>query len=220
MLETLQQLDSDLFLRLNHATCEWLDNFMWYFSGKWVWSILYAAILWSFFYRYGWKRALGLLLLVALIITVADQLSGHWVRYAVARLRPSNPDNPLSPLVHIVNGYRGGPYSFPSSHAANAFALATFLSLLMRSKAITVGMFLWAIVTAYSRIVLGVHYPGDLIVGATAGSAVAAAAYYSARAIYRRHPHGPAGPSLLPVRVIGGVLGAIVAVMAVVAAVS
>ena len=217
MLDTLQQLDSDLFLALNHATCEWLDNFMWYFSGKWVWAFLYAAILWSFFYRYGWKRALGLVLLMALIITVTDQLSGHWVRYAVARLRPSNLENPLSPMVHIVNGYRGGPYSFPSSHAANAFALATFLSLLMRSRAETLSMFLWAIVTAYSRIVLGVHYPGDLMVGAAAGSAVAAAAYYSARAIYRRYPHDEVRPSRLPVMVVTGMLWAIVLVMAIVA---
>ena len=217
MLDTLQQLDSDLFLALNHATCEWLDNFMWYFSGKWVWAFLYAAILWSFFYRYGWKRALGLVLLMALIITVTDQLSGHWVRYAVARLRPSNLENPLSPMVHIVNGYRGGPYSFPSSHAANAFALATFLSLLMRNRTVTLSIFLWAIVTAYSRIVLGVHYPGDLMVGAVAGSAVAAAAYYSARAIYRRYPHDEVRQLRLPVMVVTGMLWAIVLVMAIVA---
>lgn len=217
MLDTIQQLDTDIFLALNGFTCSWLDNFMWYFSGKWVWAFLYATILAAFFFRYGWRRALGLLLLIALIITVCDQLCGHWVRYSIERLRPSNPDNPISPLVHIVNGYRGGAYGFPSCHAANSFGLAVFVSLLFRNRPLTICMLLWAFITAYSRIILGVHYPGDLLVGATTGTIVAITAYYTARSIYRRYPHRPTMSDTLPSIAIRTVLGITAITMAITA---
>jgi len=189
MLETLQRLDTDLFLTLNGMNHPWLDTFMWYYSGKFVWAFLYAAILAAIIYRYGWRRAIGLLAVIALIITVCDQLCGHLVRYSIERMRPSNPDNPISDLVHIVRGYRGGPFGFPSCHAANSFGLAVFIALLFHSRPLTVVMILWAIVTAGSRITLGVHYPGDLLTGAAIGSLTAIAAYYSSRAIYRHYHH-------------------------------
>lgn len=189
MLETLQQLDTDLFLTLNGANTPWLDTFMYYYSGKIVWAFLYASILAAIIYRYGWRRGLGILLVIALIITLCDQVCGSWVRHTVERMRPSNINNPISDMVHIVNGHRGGPYGFPSCHAANSFGLAVFISLLFRSRVIVITMLLWALVTAYSRIVLGVHYPGDLLVGAIAGTLIAIAAYYSSRAVYRHYRH-------------------------------
>lgn len=217
MLDTLQQLDNDIFLSLNGSTGEWLDNFSWYFSGKLVWGFFYAAILASFFYRYGWRRALGLLLLIVLIIAVCDQLCGNFVRHSIERMRPSNPNNPISDMVHIVNGHRGGPYGFPSCHAANSFALSVFVSLLYRCKWITVCMMLWALFTAYTRVVLGVHYPGDLLVGAVTGTCVAAAAYYSARNIYRRYPRRPVRDGKLHIALILGALWLTVLAMAVTA---
>lgn len=189
MPDTLLQLDNDLFLALNGYNTPWLDTFMWYYSGKLVWAFLYAAILTGITYRFGWKRALGILVVIGLIITVCDQLCGHYVRYSIERMRPSNPDNPISDMVHIVRGYRGGPFGFPSCHAANSFGLAVFVSLLFRSRAITAIMLLWALVTAWSRIVLGVHYPGDLLAGAITGTITAIAAYYSSRAIYHHYNH-------------------------------
>lgn len=220
MLETLQQIDTEIFLALIGANCPWLDNFMWYFSGKWIWIPLYVAIAAAIVYRYGWLRAIGLLIVIGLIITVCDQLCGHWVRDSIQRLRPSNLSNPISDMVHIVNGNRAGAYGFPSCHAANSFALATFISLLMRNRAVTAIMLLWAIVTAYSRIILGVHYPGDLLAGAIAGTAVSLAAYYSSRAIYRRYPCRGTRGGTLPVKLIGytaGVLTAGMSVMAILA---
>lgn len=214
----MEQLDTDLFLWLNNHTCQWLDNFMWLYTGKLEWIPLYVAILLAMYYKYGWRRTLGLLVLVALIITVCDQMCGHWVRNTIMRLRPANPDNPISPMVHIVNGYRGGPYGFPSCHAANTFGLAVFVSLLFRQRAITIAMFLWAVVTAYSRVILGVHYPGDLLVGAIVGSCVAVATYYSARAIYRKYPRQEVNMSCRPTMYIVYTLIATVVVMAIISA--
>lgn len=210
----MQQIDTDIFLALNGLHSPWLDNFMWFYTGKWVWAFLYAAILLAMVYRWGWRRAAGMLLVVALIIVVCDQLCGHVVRNSIMRLRPANPDNPISPLVHIVNGYRGGPYGFPSCHAANTFGLAVFVSLLFRRGIITVAMLLWAVVTCWSRVTLGVHYPGDLLVGALTGTLVAVAAYYSSRAIYRRYPRRPPMPGPVPSVLIVSTLVITVSAMA------
>lgn len=109
----------------------------------------------------------------------------------VCRLRPSNPANPLSEMVHIVGGYRGGSYGFPSCHAANSFALASFLILLFANRKLSLFIFAWAVLNSYSRVYLGVHYPGDLLVGAiigtAAGLAMAFAAGYVADRVDRPH---------------------------------
>ena len=217
MLDTLQQLDTDLFLTLNGYNTPWLDTFMWYFSGKLVWIFLYVSILAGIIYRFGWRRALGILLVIILIITVCDQLCGHFVRYSIERMRPSNPDNPISHRVHIVRGYRGGPFGFPSCHAANSFGLAVFTALLFRSRTITAIMMLWALVTAYSRIVLGVHYPGDLLTGAAVGTLTAITAYYSSRAIYRRYSHRHVTRDSIPTLTISSTMLLTIGIMAITA---
>jgi undecaprenyl-diphosphatase len=87
----------------------------------------------------------------------------------VARLRPSNLQNPISDVVHVVNGYRGGNYSFPSAHAANSWGLAIFITMLFRNRWLSISMILWALLTCYSRMYLGVHYFGDLLIGMLIG---------------------------------------------------
>ena len=89
-------------------------------------------------------------------------------------------------MITVVNGYRSGSYSFPSCHAANTFALATFISLLFRRRTATAAILTWAAVVSCSRLYLGVHYPSDLIAGAVIGSAIAAALYMLAHISCRR----------------------------------
>lgn len=64
----------------------------------------------------------------------------------------------------------GGGSSFPSGHTLKAFAMATALSLLFSRKKIVIPVFVWAILVAYSRIALGVHYPSDVIAGVVLGT--------------------------------------------------
>jgi undecaprenyl-diphosphatase len=86
-----------------------------------------------------------------------------------ARLRPSHEPG-LQNLVHLVNGYKGGLYGFASSHAANTFGTATFVWLALKPFMRWSGLiFIWAVVMTYTRIYLGVHYPGDILVGALFG---------------------------------------------------
>lgn len=115
---------------------------------------------------------------VVLLIVLSDQVSVHAFKNVVHRLRPChNPD--IQSMVHLLNGRCGGSYGFVSSHAANVFALAMFLFLFFREKINNFGVwiFAWASVVAYSRVYAGVHYPGDIIVGALLGAGIGVAVY-------------------------------------------
>lgn len=173
----LADLDARLLLIVNGAHSPFFDAVMWCISGRWIWVPFYIVLTYMLFRRFSWKRATLCLLTIGLIILAADQTCASLIRPEVCRLRPANLNNPLSHLVHVVNGYRGGRYGFPSCHAANTFALAMFMSLVFRNKRFTVMMFSWAIVVSYSRMYLGVHYFGDLFCGASVGSLFAVLFY-------------------------------------------
>lgn len=164
-LSALSDADTDLLLAINGWRAEWADYFMYAFSGKLVWIPMYAAILYVIFRNVGWKTALGCIVTVALTITFADQVCATLIRPVACRLRPANLENPISDLVQIVNGYRGGRYGFPSCHAANTFGLAFFVFYIFRNRLLTTFIMFWAVLTCYSRSYLGVHYPGDLLAG-------------------------------------------------------
>jgi undecaprenyl-diphosphatase len=177
-LQYLVEADTDFFLKVNSWHSPFWDVFMPLFSAKYVWVYFYASLLYVIIRNYSIKVTLLWLLAVVVLITFCDQFSASVIRPMVARLRPSNLDNPLSEVVHVVNGYRGGNYSFPSAHAANSWALAAFMTLLFRRTWISCTVVLWAIVTCYSRLYLGVHYFGDLLVGMFIGCLFAALVYY------------------------------------------
>lgn len=174
----LSDIEARLLLIVNGAHSPFFDAVMWCISGRWIWLPFYAVLAYLLFRRMSWKRASICLVTIGLIILAADQTCATLIRPEIGRLRPANLNNPLSSFVHVVNGYRGGRYGFPSCHAANTFALAVFMSLVIRHKWFTVMMFSWAFVVSYSRMYLGVHYFGDLFCGATIGSLFAVLFYY------------------------------------------
>lgn len=182
----LSDIDARLLLIVNGAHSPFFDSVMWCISGRWIWVPFYAVLAYLLFRRMSWKRASICLVTIGLIILAADQTCATLIRPEIGRLRPANLNNLLSSFVHVVNGYRGGRYGFPSCHAANTFALAVFMSLVIRHKWFTVMMFSWAFVVSYSRMYLGVHYFGDLFCGATIGSLFAVLFYYLQNYLFKR----------------------------------
>lgn len=182
IVDWLVSADQWLLLSVNGLHSPLLDNVMWILSDRWIWVPLYLILAWLLIRRVGMRAGVLALVLIAGLITATDQTCASLIRPLIARLRPTNPENPLSAMLTIVNGYRGGPYGFPSCHAANTMALAVFLSLVYHHRAMSVAIVGWALCVSLSRVYLGVHYPSDLFAGFVVGAFYAVIFYY----VYRR----------------------------------
>lgn len=185
MFETIQQLDSSIFLFFNGLHNPFFDSVMSLYSGRYIWIPMYAALLIVMLRRFPLAKVLLLLVGIGVTIFVADQLCAFVIRPIFERLRPSNLDNPISALTHIVNGYRGGQYGFPSCHAANSFGLAAFAAIMLKNRGFTAFILIWAAINCYSRVYLGVHYPGDLLVGGVIGGSIGLIWYLVTNGFYR-----------------------------------
>ncbi|MBQ1585218.1 MAG: phosphatase PAP2 family protein, partial [Muribaculaceae bacterium] len=161
MIEYLNGIDADALLAVNGLHDMFQDAFWWMVTAKWSSLLLVLALAWILLHQ-NRRHALLVLAMLVLSILVADQVSSGLIKHLVERLRPTH-DPSLESMVHVINGYRGGLYGFVSSHAANSFAVATLLALVMRHRVVTLSMFAWALLQCYSRVYLGVHYPGDIL---------------------------------------------------------
>lgn len=172
-MERILDLDKELFLYLNSFHTPWLDPIMFFITGKLLWLPLYAFLLYLVireFKQHSWIVLLG----IALTILLTDQVTSGFMKPYFLRLRPSHEPS-LAGVIHLVKDYDGGNYTgrlygFASSHAANTFGVAIFFFLMFRNSKKWIGLlFLWATCVTYSRIYIGVHYPGDVLVGALIG---------------------------------------------------
>lgn len=167
MIDYLMDIDADALLAVNGLHDVFQDAFWWLVTAKWSSALLVLALLWILLHQ-NRRHALLVLAMLALAVLVADQVSSGLIKHLVERLRPTH-DPSLESMVHVINGYRGGLYGFVSSHAANFFAVSTFLSLVMRQRWVAFSLFTWALLQCYSRMYLGVHYPGDILGGIVVG---------------------------------------------------
>jgi len=170
------QFDQELLLKINGSNSLFWDGFMWMSTNMLTWMPLVVVLLYVIFKNNKIKEALLFIGLLALVILLSDQISSGFCKPFFARFRPTQ-DPELMYQIDIVNGYRGGMYGFTSSHAANTFGVAIFLSLVIRSCSLSIILFIWATLNAYTRMYLGVHYPGDILFGILTGLSVGTLVY-------------------------------------------
>lgn len=169
MLEYFLTPDQNIFLFLNGLHSSLGDMFFYWVSDRFIWIPFYALLVFLMIRKWR-KKSITIFIALTLCIFLTDQ-SCNIIKKSVQRPRPSH-DPVLCEQVHLVakpDGtlYKGGPYGFPSSHAANSMAMALFVIFYLSEKRkwIIAGMLFWVLLLSYSRIYLGVHYPSDIIVG-------------------------------------------------------
>ena len=183
LLSMLKAMDTMVFLTVNSHHNTYFDSVMWLVSGKLIWVPMYVSLFFVLLKNYSYKVVFAILLAIGVVILFTDSFTAQIIRPWVCRLRPSNLDNPMSSMVHIVDGYRGGAYGFPSNHASNTWGLAFFITFLFRRYKLTFFFFLWALLVCYSRMYLGVHYFGDLLIGGLLALAGASTVFYVFRKV-------------------------------------
>lgn len=169
ILDTVISLDERCFLAINGWHTLTMDFAMKLISSVSFWIPLYVLLIFLYYRRYNWKKTLIWLIFIALCVFLCDRVSAGLLRPFFGRLRPSNLNNPISDMVYVLNGKRGGAYSFPSSHATNMAGITMFWFLTYGRGTITWCLIPWTLVVCYSRMYLGLHYPCDLLCGIVLG---------------------------------------------------
>ncbi len=171
------ELDKQWLLAVNGSESLFLDSLVKTLTTATTWIPLYVALLYVVVKNSDNLKKVILIVGCALLcVFLAGSLDDMLVKPLVARWRPArDPDIGIS--IDIVNGYRGGRFGFFSAHASNTFSLAIFFVLLVRSRVMSVAMVLWSLVNCWTRLYLGVHYPGDILVGLLWGGAVGTGVY-------------------------------------------
>ena len=163
-MEKLQKIDEYFFRIINSSGWEQMDEVMILISTKWFWIPLYIYIL-HLLYKQFSNQFLKILLSLGLLIFLADFGSVHLFKEVFERVRPCNMI-PALDSIRLIDGYNCGTgFSFISSHAANSFAIAFFISIIFRNLWGFIYLFSWAVLIGYSRIYLGVHFPFDIVGG-------------------------------------------------------
>lgn len=171
MIESLMQLDDQLFLYLNNLGSESYDGFWRFVTNKWSSVPLYLLALILVYRHHGIKGALIILGIICLMITTTDQLSNIF-KSTFQRPRPCQ-EEAFQGIMRMV-AVRCGKYGFSSAHAASSMAVCVFLSKLLRKyyNITPYLLLIWCVMVSYSRVYLGVHYPADIIFGGSVGALV------------------------------------------------
>jgi undecaprenyl-diphosphatase len=184
-METLIQLDRQWLLALNGSESLYLDILVRTLTNAVTWIPLYISLF--FLVLRNNESFLKILIIIGcagLCVLFAGTVDDTIVKPLVARWRPTH-DEQIGALVDVVDGYRGGRFGFFSAHACNTFSIAVFFSLLIRSRLLTVFLVGWSLVNCWTRLYLGVHFPGDILVGLLWGGIVGTVVYLLFRRVTR-----------------------------------
>ena len=177
-MEEIIQFDKQLLLMVNGSDSAFLDAVVMTLTNAKTWIPLYLGLFYVVVmtHKPNWREILFILAAAGLCVLLAGTIDDTIVKPLVARWRPTH-DPQIGALVDVVDGYRGGNYGFFSAHASNTFSIALFFSLLMRHRLFVCFMVGWSLVNCWTRLYLGVHYPGDITVGLLWGALVGYGVY-------------------------------------------
>lgn len=175
---TLVEFDKELLLSLNGSDSLYLDRVARVLTAAVTWVPLYISLFYVVLNNNdNFRKVIMILGCAGLCVLFAGTVDDMIVKPLVARWRPTH-DPEIGMLVDIVDGYRGGRYGFFSAHASNTFSIAVFFCWLVRSRLLSVTLVLWSFINCWTRLYLGVHFPGDILVGLLWGGLVGTAVYY------------------------------------------
>jgi undecaprenyl-diphosphatase len=184
-ISELNELDHEMTLAINGCDSLFWDNIMYTITDTLSWSLVMLALVAIVIKNNKWQEALIVFLFMGLLIFVADRVCSGIVKPTVARWRPTQ-DPELMYCLDVVRGYRGGRFGFFSGHACNTFCVAMFLSWVFRYGKLTCALFFWAATTTFTRLYLGVHYLGDIVVGMMSGCILGVLFYLILHFLFRR----------------------------------
>jgi len=169
IIEKIEQLDVSLFLWLNKFHTPFFDVLFERITNKFTWIPLYMFFLFLIIKKYG-KQSVWYIMGAILAVILADQISVNFFKEIFQRYRPCH-NLEIKQMVHLIKNQCGGKYGFVSSHAANTFAIATYMLLVLplSNKWLKNTLVFWAALVSYSRIYVGVHYPADILAGSFLG---------------------------------------------------
>ena len=185
IIETINGIDRQLLTAINTDGLASSDVFWSLYTDKMTWIPLALVALWCLLRPGNTQHRVVMLFSLGLLVFLSDFVVSEFIKHAICRLRPSH-DPAVMNLLTYVDDYRGGAYGFPSNHASNGFAIATFLTLVMRRPAVSIAAYLWACGSCYSRLYMGVHYPTDILCGALLGVLIALSVCWLYRRAVRR----------------------------------
>lgn len=162
MLEKLNEWDVNLFLSLNSLGSETWDPLWEIITRFQYWIPIFAIVLYAAYKKLGKNHFLLVVGMIALVILITDQ-STNLIKFLVKRPRPcNNPD--IADVIRAVQTRKS--FSFVSGHASNSMAVSFITYTILRPHIKYIGFFfLWPLIFGFSRIYLGLHYPGDILSG-------------------------------------------------------
>lgn len=174
----VEAFDKECLLAVNGSDSLYLDRVVRSLTNALVWIPFYLSLFFLVLKNNATVRqVVYILIAIGLCVFVAGSLDDLIVKPLVARWRPTH-DPEIGMMVDIVDGYRGGKYGFFSAHAANTFSVAIFFCWLVRSRLLSIAIISWSLTNCWTRLYLGVHFPGDIIVGLTWALIVSTIVYF------------------------------------------
>ena len=166
MFDFFSSFDMNLMIWIHQNLSNTIfDKIMPFITNKNNWIVPIASLIIILCFFSGKKGKVTLLILI-ISLSLTDAICAQILKPFFERLRPSHLH--LEQLNLLVS--KGGKWSMPSNHAANMFSLAVILShFYSKCRGF---LFFFAVTISFSRVYVGVHFPGDTLLGALIGYAI------------------------------------------------